>query len=88
MSSILARMKKIETRATTTFPPLYVYGDFSRCSRAGHSAVQDRMWPNLKLMRDLVVVIITCKNEEDPIKNEGASVAQNHMSIFQTLKGR
>ena len=41
----------------------------------GQVTPQYMIWPNLKLMRDLVVVLITCKNEEDPIKNEGASVA-------------
>ena len=30
-------------------------------------------------------VLVTCKNEEDPIKNEGAC-SQHYTSIFQTLK--
>ena len=27
---------------------------------------------NFKLMRDLMAVLLACKNEEDPIRNEGA----------------
>ena len=29
----------------------------------------------IKLIRDVIVVLVTCKNEEDPIKNEVARVA-------------
>ena len=31
-------------------------------------------WPNSELIRTLMVFLITCKNQEDPIKNEGARV--------------
>ena len=31
-------------------------------------------WPNFELIRTLMVFIISCKNQEDPIKNEGARV--------------
>ena len=36
------------------------------------------------------VVLVTCKNEEDPIKNEGARVVitmLDYLSIFKMLKG-
>ena len=58
----------------TRFLPLYVYGDFSRRSRAANSAVLGPIWPNLELVRDVMNVLVTCKYEEDPIKNEGARV--------------
>ena len=32
-------------------------------------------------------VLVTSKNEEDPIKIESARVAQHYILIFQTLKG-
>ena len=32
--------------------------------------VQGRIWPNFELIRDVMVVLVTCKNEEDPNKNE------------------
>ena len=36
-----------------------------------------------------MIVLVTCKNEEDPIINEGARVLDQHyfVSIFRTLKG-
>ena len=58
----------------TRFLPLKVYGDFSNCSRAANSAVLGPIWPNFELVRDLMDVLVTCKYEEDPIKNEGARV--------------
>ena len=32
------------------------------------------IWPNFKLSQDYIVILVTCKIEEDPIKNEGARV--------------
>ena len=32
------------------------------------------VWLNFKLVRDVMDVLVTCKYEEDPIKNEGARV--------------
>ena len=56
-------------RVFTRFLPLQVYGDFSRRSRAANSAVLGPIWPNLELIRDVMYVLVTCKYEEDPIKN-------------------
>ena len=39
-----------------------------------HSAVLGPIWPNFELVRDVMDVLVTCKYEEDPIKNEGARV--------------
>ena len=65
---------KTEDTRVSTFSPLYVYGDFSRRLRAANSAVLGPIWPNFELDRDIMVVLVTCKNEEYPIKNEGARV--------------
>ena len=35
-----------------------------------------------------MVALVTCKTEEDPIKNEGARVATNLYVDFQTFKAR
>ena len=51
-----------------------VYGNFSRQSRAANSAVPSRILLNFEPIQDFMVVLVTCKNEEDPIKNEGAGV--------------
>ena len=32
------------------------------------------IWPNFELVRDVMDVLVTCKYEEDQIKNEGARV--------------
>ena len=56
----------------TRFLPLLVNGDFSRRSRAANSAVLGPIWPNFELFRDVMNVLVSCKYEEDPIKNEGA----------------
>ena len=68
------QIKKEGARVFTRFLPLYVYGDFSRRSRATKSAVLGLIWPNFELVRDVMDVLITCQYEEDPIKNRGARV--------------
>ena len=60
---------------------------FSRRSRAAKSTVQGLIWSNLKPIRDLIGVLVASKNEEDPIKNEGARVVKHYSLIFQILKG-
>ena len=67
-------IKNEGARLLTRFLPLKVYGDFSRRSRAANSAVLGPKWPNFELVRDIMDVLVTCKYEEDPIKNEGARV--------------
>ena len=64
-------------RLFTRFLPLLAYGDFSRRSRAANSAVLVPILPNFELVRDIMDVLITCKYEEDPIKNEDARWTQH-----------
>ena len=42
---------------------------FFRRLRAANSVVRGPIWPNFKLIQALMYVIITCKYEKDPIKN-------------------
>ena len=42
---------------------------FFRRLRAANSVVRGGIWPNFKLMEALMYVIITCKYERDPMKN-------------------
>ena len=65
---------KNEDNRGTTFLPLYVYGDFSRRSRAANSYVPGWILPNLEPIRDFMVILVTCKNKEEQIKNKGARV--------------
>ena len=48
--------------------------DFFRRSRAANSKVLGRILLKFELVRDIIDVLVTCKYEEDPIKNEGARV--------------
>ena len=66
----------------TIFLPLYAYGDFSRCQRAVNSALLGPIWPNFELGQDVMNVLVTCKYEEDPIKNEGAEMFTTFAPLY------
>ena len=51
-------------------------------SRAANSAVLGPIWPNFELIRDVMGVLVTCKYEEDPLKNEGARVLTTFFPII------
>ena len=78
MSSLPARMRMINSK----MKELECSQDFShdksmgisRRSRAANSAVLCPIWPNFKLVRDVMDVLVTCKYEDDTIKNEGGRV--------------
>ena len=67
----------------TRFSPLQVYGNFSNAQ--GQLTPQ---YVNFKLVRDIIVVLITCKNEEDPIKNEVARVLTRLYVVFSDTQGQ
>ena len=75
-------IKNEGTRVLTRFSPLQVYGIFFRRSRAANSAVLGRIWMKFELLRDIIDVLIICKYEEDPIKNEGARVLTRLYEVF------
>ena len=76
------------TRVVTTFLQLYVYGDFSRHSRAANSAAWGLIWQNFGPIWDFMVVLVTCKNEEDPIKNKGPRVVTRLFVNFSDAQGQ
>ena len=59
----------------TTFLPLQIYGFFPE-PQATNSAVLGRMWPKLELIRNRMVVRVTFKDEEDPIKMKALECSQ------------
>ena len=61
---------------------------FLNWSRAANSAVHGCIQPNFKLIRDYIVVLVTFKNEEDPIKNEGARVLTSLLFDFSDAQGQ
>ena len=86
MSSLPARMKMIDSKmkeleCSQNFSRYKSMGFFYRCSRAANSAVLGPNWPNVGLVRDVMDVLVTCKYEEDPIKNEGARVFTTFSSL-------
>ena len=48
--------------------------DFFKCSRAANSEVSGGIMPKFELIQAFIVVLVTCKNEKDPIKNKGSRV--------------
>ena len=81
-------IKNEGARVFTRFLPLEIYEDFSRRSRAANSAFLGPIWPNFELVRDVMDVFVTCKYEEDPIKNEGARVVTTLYSNFLDAQGQ
>ena len=55
---------------------------------AANSAVLGLTWPNLELVRDIMTVLDTCKNEKDPIKNKGARVLTTLNIDFSDAQGQ
>ena len=51
-----------------------LYDGFFRRSRATNSEIRGGILLKFDLIQAFIVVLVTCKNEEDPIKNEGARV--------------
>ena len=79
MSSLPARMRMIvskmkELECSQDISHYKSMGFFFRCSTAANTAVLGPIWPNFVLVPDLINVLITCKYEDDPIKNEGVRV--------------
>ena len=73
-------------RVVTIFLPLYVCGEIFRSSRVANSSVYRPIMLNFELSPGFMIVLVTCKNEEDTIKNEEARVFTT-LLIFQTPKG-
>ena len=64
------------------FPHYKSMGVFFKRSRAAISAVRGRILTNFELVRDIMVVLHTCKKEEDPIKNEDTRVLTTLYVVF------
>ena len=70
MSSLPASMKKIRSKMSGH----NIIQQFFRRARADNSGVGVGIWPKFELIQAFMHVLVTCKNEDDRIKNEGASV--------------
>ena len=90
MSSIPARMKKIQLKMKA----LECSQDFSHYKSMGiFPDAQGQLTPQslvryFELVRDVMDVLVTCKYEEDPIKNEGARLDTTLYSNFSDAQGQ
>ena len=91
MSSLPARMRLIKSK----MKELECSQDFSHNKSMGifpdakgQLAPQSLIWPNFELVRDVMDVLVTCKYEEDLIKNEGARVVTTLYSNFSDAQGQ
>ena len=66
-------IKNESTRVLTTFLQME-NGDYFRRSRVANSAGPGQILPNFKHIQALIAVDATCKNKDDPMKNERAGV--------------
>ena len=62
--------------------------DFFKHSRAANSAVQGQIWLKFELIQDVMVILVTSKNEEDPIKIEGTIVTITQNNDFSHTQGQ
>ena len=66
---------------------------FFRCSRATNSEDSGGILTKFEHIQAFIVVLVTCKNEDDPIKNEGARLLtrfsnDKSMGIFSDAQGQ
>ena len=61
---------------------------FFRRSRAANSEVSGGILPKFELIQAFIVVLVICKNEEDPIKNECARVLTSLSFDFSDAQGQ
>ena len=60
---------------------LNIIHHFFRCARADNSGVGGGIWPKFELIQALMHVLVTCENEDDRFKNEGARVFTRFLPI-------
>ena len=73
MSSLPASMKNIRSKMKR-LSGHNIIQQFFRRARADNSVVDVGIWPKFELIQAFMHVLVTCKNEDDRIKNEGARV--------------
>ena len=72
----------------TIFLPLLVCANFFRRSRAADSADPGLILPNFEPIQDFIAVVVTCKNKDNQIKNEGVRVLTTLYIDFSDAQGQ
>ena len=62
------------TSVVTLFLQIMSMGIFFKYSGAANSSVPGPILQNFESIQDFIVALVTCKNKEEPIKNEEARV--------------
>ena len=76
----------IKNEGARVLTKLYVVFSDAQGQLTPRSAVD--ILPKFKLIQAFIVVLVTCKNEEDPFKNEGARVLTNLLFDFSDAQGQ
>ena len=74
LSLLPAKMKKIRSKMEALECSQH-YTSIFRRARADNSKVGGGIWSKFELIQAFMHVLVTCKNEDDRIKNEGARVS-------------
>ena len=74
-------MDQINKEGARVFTTLFIVLFFSRCSRAVNSVVSGRIWLKFELIQALLHALVSCRNEEDQIKNEGTRVFTSFLPL-------
>ena len=80
LSSLPARIMKIKSKMKTVEWSQY-YSLIFRRSRAANSEVSDGIWPKFKPIQAFIADLVTCKNKEDPLENEGTRVVTTFLPL-------
>ena len=74
-------MKKIQSKCRRLIVHNIIY-QFFRHARADNSGVGGGIWSIFKLIQTFMHALVTCKNEDDRIKNEGARVFTRVLPLY------
>ena len=80
MSLLPASMKKIQSKMKALEWTQH-YTAILRRAGADNSGVGVGIWPKFELIQAFMHVLVTCKNEDDRMKNEGARVFTRFLSL-------
>ena len=80
MSLLPASMKEIRLKIEAKSVHSIIH-QFFRRARADNSGVGGGIWPKFELIQAFMHVRVTCKNENDRFKNEGARVLTRFLPL-------
>ena len=91
LHSRINKIRSDQNEGTRVLTTLYIH--FFKLPRTANSVAGDGIWQKFKLIQAFMVVLVTCKNDEDPFQNESTRVITTFLLFksiwrnFQTFKG-